>query len=168
MKAHHLEGVWTYVTYEVCGVRRQPESLAKLANLVLLGWEYVPGWDGLWAVVIFGYDGNKWTDQQIKSACRKGILGDDKVDEPSACDIYIYAGGGFRVALEKSPNEIDWQQFCDGAPQIPMNLGIFALNQDRLTLCMGFEGRPRPSRFSSTERPHQDLGELTREPRTES
>jgi hypothetical protein len=156
-----LHGLWSYTAFEECGVRRSPEQLATMAKLVLLVGEYLPGWDGLWAAVSYGYEGGSWPEEEVGATCRHLILGERQEIAP-ACDFYFWAGGRFRIAPRRSPKEIDLEQYWRGEVLPSLNLGLYTLEEERLILCLADNGKPRPLAFSSSEQAHQSLGELTR------
>jgi hypothetical protein len=59
--------------------------------------------------------------------------------------------------------EIDFEQFCRGtAFPTSMRLGLYRVDEERLTLCLADSGISRTSRLTSGEHPHQSLGELAR------
>src|SRR5262249_53979078 len=123
----------------------------------------LPGWTGLWAVVTCGYEGGMWSEAEIRATCRHIILGTDREGETPGSDFYLWAGGRFRIAPQGSPKEIDLGQVWKGAV-IPssLQLGLYRVEQTRLTLCLAWPGHPRPSGFTSGDSPYQGLGELLR------
>jgi hypothetical protein len=158
-----LEGLWSYTAYEEGGVKRAPEQIAKMHPFVLLPGEYLPGWNGLWAVVAYGYKGGIWSELEVKASCRHVILGVDRVGEAPASDFYLWAGGRFRIAPQRSPKEIDFEQFWMGTV-LPsaMQLGLYRIDEERLTICLAEAGHLRPSGFTTGNHPHQVLGQLVR------
>jgi uncharacterized protein (TIGR03067 family) len=162
LEEQELEGLWTYATHEGGGVKRTQEEVAAMYQLVLLPGEHLPGWHGLWAVISYGYHGGTWTSAELKLSCRCVILGIDRGSEPPGPDFYLWAGGRFRVAPDRSPKEIDLEQFWRGSALPSYQMGLYRLDSDRLTLCLSESGKPRPSGFRSDEHPYQSLGELIR------
>jgi uncharacterized protein (TIGR03067 family) len=162
-----LDGLWTYTANEVGGARRTQEQVAAMYQVVLLPCDRLPGWHGLWAVISYGYQGSKWTEPELKLSCRCVILGTDRESEPPGPDFYLWAGGRFRIAPDRSPKEIDLEQFWMGGVLPSYQMGLYRIDTDRLTLCLSESGKPRPSRFRSDEHSDQSLGELVRgAPRT--
>jgi uncharacterized protein (TIGR03067 family) len=163
LEEQRLEGLWSYIAYEVGGINRTPEQVATMAQLVLLADDYLPGWNGLWAVVAYGYEGGVWSEAEIKASCRQIILGTDRQTEASASDLYLWAGGRFRTAPQRSPKEIDFEQFWSGTV-LPssMQLGLYRIDAERLTLCLTEPEQSRPSGFTSGDQPYQSLGVLVR------
>lgn len=162
LEDQNLDGLWSYTAYEEGGAKRASEQVATMAQLVLLVGEYLPGWDGLWAAVVYGYQGGSWTEEEVRAACRHIILGGEREQKAPASDFYLWAGGRFRIAPQRSPKEIDFEQYWGGEVLPATNLGLYNLNEERLILCLAEAGKPRPSGFNSTEHPHQSLGELGR------
>src|SRR5262245_11342458 len=111
MEEHKLEGIWIYSAHAVGGEERSQEQVARMAKLVLSAGEYLPGWNGLWAAVTYGYEGGTWSEVEVKASCRHIILGTSRDGESPAADFYLWAGGRFRIAPQKSPKEIDLEQF---------------------------------------------------------
>jgi hypothetical protein len=167
MHEHQLEGIWSYTTFEAGGVERPQDQVARMADIVLMGGEYLPGWNGLWAVVTYGYQGGTWSKAEVKASCRHIILGTIREGEAPASDFYLWAGGRFRNAPQRSPKEIDFEQFWGGTVLPGLQLGLYSIVGERLTLCLTEEGRPRPTTFSSREDPRQNLGQLVRASRTD-
>jgi hypothetical protein len=114
VEEHQLGGLWSYTTFEEGGVQRPKEQVAMMANIVLIGGEYLRGWNGLWAVVTYGYQGGTWSGAEVKASCRYIILGNIREGEAPAADFYLWAGGRFRIAALRSPKEIDLEQFWEG------------------------------------------------------
>jgi hypothetical protein len=158
-----LEGLWSYTAYEEGGVKRAPEQVANMHPFVLLPGEYLPGWNGLWAVVTYGYKGGIWSEVEVIASCHHIILGVDRKGEAPASDFYLWSGGRFRVAPQRSPKEIDFEQFWKGTV-LPssMQLGLYRIDEKRLTICLAEPGQLRPSGFSTGNHPHQWLGELVK------
>jgi hypothetical protein len=158
-----LEGVWTYTSNEVGGERQTPEQVSRLAKFVLLPGDYLPEWDGLWAAVTYGYEGGVWSGAEVRASCRHIILGTEREGEAPGSDFYLWAGGRFRSAPDRAPQQIDLEQFWRGAAlQSSLQLGLYRVEGNRLTLCLAESGGPRPSLFTSDEHPYQSLGELVR------
>jgi uncharacterized protein (TIGR03067 family) len=158
-----LEGLWTYTANEVGGERQTPEQVARLARFVVLPGSYVPEWHGLWAAVSYGYEGGVWSEVEVKASCRHIILGTEREGGAPGPDFYFWAGGRFRCAPERAPQQIDLEQFWRGAGlHSSLQLGLYHVEGDRLTLCLAEEGGPRPSLFTSDEHPYQSLSELVR------
>jgi hypothetical protein len=163
LEHQHLQGLWSYTAYAVGEARKSPEQLATMSKLVLLPGAYLPGWSGIWAAVTYGYEGGSWSEEQVVSSCRERILEAETEAAAPAPDFYLWAGGRFWVAQDRSPKEIDFEQFIRGQV-LPssLQLGIFEVADKRLTLCLAETGNPRPSSFNSGESPYQKLGELIR------
>lgn len=160
--ARQLDGLWRYVANSVGGTTYTAEQVARMATLVLLPGPYLPAWDGLWAAVSYGYEGGTWSAEEVKASCRHITLGGPREGEAPAADFYLWAGGRFRIA---SPNEIDLEQFWQGQVLGPsLQLGLYRISGERLTLCLSESGGPRPTRFDSEEHPSQYLGQLVRQP----
>jgi uncharacterized protein (TIGR03067 family) len=157
----NLDGLWSYTAYEEGGAKRPPDQLATMAKIVLIVGEYLPGWNGLWAAVAYGYQGGSWSEENVRAACRHIILGGEEENAP-ASDFYLWAGGRFRVAPQRSPKEIDFEQYWRGEALPSTNLGLYTLNEERLILCLAEAGKSRPTGFNSSEQAHQSLGELVR------
>jgi len=62
MDEQSLDGLWSYTTYEEGGKERPPEKVAAMAKVVLIAGAFLPGWDGIWAVVTYGYEGGQWSE----------------------------------------------------------------------------------------------------------
>ena len=60
------------------------------------------------------YQGGTWSESEVKSSCRHIILGTAREVEGPGTDLYLWAGGRFRIAPEQSPQEIDFEQFWRG------------------------------------------------------
>src|SRR5262249_29765103 len=124
---------------------------------------YLPGWSGIYAVVTCGYEGGTWSDGEIIASCHHRILGTERQGEAPAPDFYVWACGRFFIAPLRSPKEIDFEQFASGqALPSSVQLGLYAVTGERLTLCIADQGKPRPSGFNSTDSAYQGLGELKR------
>jgi uncharacterized protein (TIGR03067 family) len=148
-----LEGIWRYVANEIGGVALSPEMVAGTWPLVLLPGPYLPGWDGLWALVSDGNQGWTWSVAEVVGACRDVILGHTPEGTAPAAGIHLPCCGRFRIAPQQSPSEIDLEQFWNG-DVIPSSsqLGIYRLTDEELTLCLAESGRPRPTAFASRGR----------------
>lgn len=133
-----------------------------MAKLFLLVGEYLPGWNGLWGAVSYGYQGGSWSDEEVRATCRHMILGGDREGKAPSSDFYLWAGGRFRIALELTSQEIDFEQYWQGRVLPSANLGLYTVNGERLILCLAEAGKSRPSGFNSSEQAHQSLGELVR------
>jgi hypothetical protein len=162
LEDHDLDGLWSYATYEEGGSKRAADQVAAMAKLVFIEGEHLPGWDGLWGAVAYGHQGGTWTEAAVRAACRRVIIGGEPEGEAQPADFYLWAGGRFRAASNRLPKEIDFEQYYRGEAMPPMNLGIYAMNEGRLILCLAEAGKPRPSGFNSREQAHQSLGELVR------
>lgn len=69
--------------------------------------------------------------------------------------------GLFDIDIEQSPHTIDID-FVDGPEAGNHSAGIFELDGDRLTICLGFAGVIRPSAFATTHGSGHALEHLTR------
>jgi len=69
--------------------------------------------------------------------------------------------GIFDIDIERTPHAIDID-FVDGPEAGNRSEGIFELDGDRLTICLGFAGVSRPSRFKTTKGSGQALEHLVR------
>ena len=163
MKDQELDGIWSYTAFTEGPHQRTQEELAGMPRRAFLIGDYLPGWDGLWAIVTYGYQGGSWSGQEVLALCRHKILGGNHVVPPRP-DLYLYAGGIFRMTLQRSPHEIDMEHFYDGAGMgFPAeSRGIFSFSGDRLILTLAKENHPRPLTFTCGEDTSMTLGELAR------
>src|SRR5262245_14835147 len=128
-EVQNLDGLWTYTAYEEDGLKRMPGSVATMAKFIILIGEYLPGWDGLWASIDYGYQGGSWSEEEARAACRDIILGGDRDEKNRPSDFYLWAGGRFRIAPGRTPKEIDFEQYWRGEV-LPSSasFGIYSLN----------------------------------------
>jgi hypothetical protein len=114
-------------------------------------------------MVSYGYKGGIWSEAEVKVSCRHVVLEAGQEGEAPTSDFYLWAGERFRVAPQRSPEGIDFEQFWKGTV-LPssMQLGVYRVDEKRLTICLAEPGHLRPSCFTSEDHPHQGLGELVR------
>jgi uncharacterized protein (TIGR03067 family) len=72
--------------------------------------------------------------------------------------------GEFAINIETSPKEIDIH-FIEGPHAGQYSYGIFELNRDELTFCLGLVGASRPTEFDTNGLPMHALEHLIRETR---
>jgi uncharacterized protein (TIGR03067 family) len=164
MEELHLEGIWACTAFERDGQKWSDQQAAAMAKLVFIPESGIPGWDGVWAAVRYGHQGGRWSEKAVKCSCRHTILGVSLAVEPPGPDFYLWSGGLFRLAPRKLPKEVDLEQFWMGRVQpFSLQLGIYSMDGDRLTLCLAWPGQPRPSTFGSGGTPDRSLQELVRQ-----
>jgi hypothetical protein len=159
----HLQGIWSYSAFAMGDHEYVPEATEKMGKMAFLVGDYLPGWDGLWACVQFGHEGNRWALREVLDSCRSRILDPWPGAPPPHPDIYLWAGGRFRVALDVTPHHLDCEQFFHSEYPFATDMkGIFRIRGDRMTLCQAETGHPRPTDFVLEGFPHRTLGELVR------
>jgi hypothetical protein len=111
VEEHDLDGLWSYTTYEEGGVVRSQDEVARMAKIVLLVGDYLPGWHGLWAVITWRREVGVWSEVEAKSFCRHIVLETDAEGPMPASNFYLYAGGRFRIARQQSAMGIDFEHY---------------------------------------------------------
>jgi len=111
-----------------------------------------PGWDGLFGQVTYGYEGGQWTPPEIYEVCRQATLEVEQA-QLRTLDCNVWTCGGYRLMLDRTPAEMDMQQYQKGEPlPSPRQLNLCEFTVDSLQLCESIEGDPRPTGFSSGPR----------------
>jgi len=113
--------------------------------------------EGEWRFESLQVDGNS-VQRAMIDASKLGIDGDRfRMDSPEAT-----YDGQFTIDLSQSPSWIDIR-FVEGPEAGNSSHGIFELDGDRLTLCLGVVGASRPTSFATSEGSGHALEHLRRE-----
>jgi uncharacterized protein (TIGR03067 family) len=112
--------------------------------------------EGTWAFRSLEVDGEKMPTAAAGES-RLLIDGDRfRMESPAA-----NYEGIFDIDIERTPHTIDID-FVDGPEAGNRSEGIFELEGDRLTICLGFAGESRPKAFNTTRGSGHALEHLTR------
>jgi uncharacterized protein (TIGR03067 family) len=101
--------------------------------------------EGQWSVVSLELEG---ADMPVPSVPVPRLLIDGdrfRMESPEA----IY-DGVFNIDVEQEPSHIDIE-FIEGPESGEWSYGIYTLDADDLTMCLGLTGSPRPKRFATTK-----------------
>jgi uncharacterized protein (TIGR03067 family) len=143
------------------GRLRSPTETNQLANLVLVAEPDLPGWHGVWGLVVFDSSGGQRCETSLSEYCREMVFHGTWMKQSVMPHIFMLAGGKFRVAANAIPATIDLQQHWGGQDLPSLNLGIYRLEGEHLYLCQGGPGNPRPMTFDGSQN-DQSYGQLKR------
>jgi uncharacterized protein (TIGR03067 family) len=99
---------------------------------------------GSWRFTSLEVEGQKVPSQALSGS--KIVIAGDSFTTISAGATYV---GTFDVDATRSPRTIDIR-FTEGPHAGEASLGIYAIENDRWTLCIGLAGRSRPSNFATS------------------
>lgn len=112
---------------------------------------------GVWATMTFEHEGQKGTDDVVKSVMRE-VSGDHVVWRRNGKP---FSGSSITLDIKAIPKSID--VVPDGAQvQDKLVRGIYKLDGDTLTICMAEPGQPRPKEFKASKETHNTLMTLRR------
>jgi uncharacterized protein (TIGR03067 family) len=113
---------------------------------------------GIWLASSFRRDGQE-TPQEIVRTITRTVVGDHVVWKRNGKD---FAGTALVLDPRQSPKAID--VIADGGPTRGKRvLGIYRLDNNRLTICMADADQPRPKNFMAEKGSRQTLMVFTRE-----
>lgn len=157
-----IDGLWRVIAYNDGEVRRA-ESLDQMARYVFVTTNESNAWRGWFAVVSYGYEGNHWTAADVIEVVRTIIRSStDFGSSGFKADFYVWAAGRFRTEISRSFNAIDFQQHYLGSDLFAAQPGLYAIQDQRLRLCLSVEGGTRPTAFVPNGRLGQSVSELER------
>jgi len=154
-------GCWKYTTFEMAGRLRSPCETDGLAKMILVVEPCLPGWDGVWSLVLFDNRFGQWSEITLSDHCRDVIFHGARATNIPTAHFYMYAGGRFRAGTNGTPATIDFQQHWGGEDLPSLQLGIYRLEGEHLYLCVGGSGNSRPTTFSGGQH-DQSYGQLIR------
>jgi len=164
LRAGHADAVKTFIAYLPAAKQLKPSAVRAAgfrladAQSVIARKSGFANWPGLarhiqqlralegqWSVVSLEIDGAEMPVPALPVP-RLLIDGDRfRMESPEA----IY-DGVFNIDVEQELSQIDIE-FIEGPESGEWSYGIYALDADDLTMCLGLVGSPRPKRFATTK-----------------
>ena len=128
------------------------ESWPRLAHYV----EQLRSLEGDWSFEYLEVDGNEIATGMYAGS--RMLMDGDKFRTESPMANY---DGEFSIDVEKDPHEIDIE-FIEGPEAGNWSYGIYRLEGDSLTICLGLAGAPRPTDFATSPKSSHALERLRR------
>jgi uncharacterized protein (TIGR03067 family) len=140
-----LDGVWIPVRTALDGAWEPEERVPSNSRCIFLFGQSFEGWSGLWAVYVVRRSHRRTELDEITQACRCAVL--YHLSDFEFETFYLLVAGRFRISEDSTPKQIDMEQCYAGSGSGHPALGIYAIEANRLTICLLNNWDGRPARF---------------------